>query len=135
MLVVCEADAQLANFSGGFHSGVITELVGPSASGKTQICLSASVVVARNRRDKVAYIDGSSSLHPSRLQEIYLRTDGDDPACCPVLSGVRQYVAHDVEGLFMQLDEIEIQLNAVADAQSQDEVGRPWPPNHDSHYF
>lgn len=132
--IVCKGSDEPASSPGGFHTGEITELVGPSTSGKTQICLSAAVHVARNRRDKVAYIDSSSSLHPSRLQEIYIKTEGNDPTCCPVLFGVRQYMAHDVEGLFTQLDEIETQLDAVADAQSQDEVGTPHRRTH-YHYY
>lgn len=43
---------------------------------------------------------------------------------CSVLNRVRQYQAYDVETLFEQLGEIEMNLDAVADARSQDEVLR-----------
>ncbi|KAK8474963.1 hypothetical protein V6N13_010962 [Hibiscus sabdariffa] len=50
---------------GGIHIGQLTELVGPSSSGKTQVCLQTASNVASNHM--VLYIDTSNSFSPERI--------------------------------------------------------------------
>ncbi|KAF4348827.1 hypothetical protein F8388_016099 [Cannabis sativa] len=53
---------------GGLREGQLTELVGPSCSGKTQVCLQAASNVAKNQMGhRVIYIDTSNSFSPQRI--------------------------------------------------------------------
>ncbi|XP_047322228.1 DNA repair protein RAD51 homolog 4 [Impatiens glandulifera] len=52
---------------GGLHEGHLTELVGPSSSGKTQICLQAASYVAKRYKCGVAYVDTSNSFSAKRI--------------------------------------------------------------------
>lgn len=54
--------------SGGFESGIITEIYGEAGSGKTNICLQIGTVVASSGR-KVAYID-TEGVSMERLKQI-----------------------------------------------------------------
>jgi len=56
-----EIDRLLAG--GGFKCGAITQLVGPAASGKTSIALSA-IAQATQHGGLAAYVDGSQDLYP-----------------------------------------------------------------------
>lgn len=53
--------------SGGIFTDEVTEIVGPSSSGKTQICLSTAVTLTKDGKATVAYIDSSMSLSPDRI--------------------------------------------------------------------
>uniref|UniRef100_A0A803Q7G5 RecA family profile 1 domain-containing protein n=1 Tax=Cannabis sativa TaxID=3483 RepID=A0A803Q7G5_CANSA len=53
---------------GGLREGQLTELVGPSSSGKTQVCLQAASNVAKKQMGhRVIYIDTSNSFSPQRI--------------------------------------------------------------------
>ncbi|XP_057781647.1 DNA repair protein RAD51 homolog 4 isoform X3 [Salvia miltiorrhiza] len=54
---------------GGLREGHVTELVGPSCSGKTQVCLKAASHVARNSLGKVVYFDTGNSFSPKRIAQ------------------------------------------------------------------
>lgn len=54
---------------GGFREGQVTELIGPSASGKTQLChASAAACAAQGLR--VCYVDSSNQFSTSRLLDL-----------------------------------------------------------------
>ncbi|XP_031743460.1 DNA repair protein RAD51 homolog 4 isoform X5 [Cucumis sativus] len=52
---------------GGLREGQLTEIVGPSSSGKTQVCLRAASNVAKNYKAEVFYMDTGNSFSPQRI--------------------------------------------------------------------
>ncbi|XP_017983561.1 PREDICTED: DNA repair protein RAD51 homolog 4 isoform X2 [Theobroma cacao] len=52
---------------GGIRVGQLTELVGPSSSGKTQVCLQTASNVASNHMGTVVYLDTGNSFSPQRI--------------------------------------------------------------------
>ncbi|KAL5769039.1 hypothetical protein ACOSQ2_015822 [Xanthoceras sorbifolium] len=52
---------------GGFRAGQLTELVGPSSSGKTQFCLQTAANVAVKHMGRVVYLDTGNSFSPQRI--------------------------------------------------------------------
>ncbi|KAK8926675.1 hypothetical protein KSP39_PZI018441 [Platanthera zijinensis] len=52
---------------GGLRQGHLTELVGPSASGKTQICLYVASYVAVKHFGSIVFFDTSNSFSPNRV--------------------------------------------------------------------
>ncbi|XP_031247554.1 DNA repair protein RAD51 homolog 4 isoform X2 [Pistacia vera] len=52
---------------GGLREGQLTELVGPSSSGKTQFCLQTAANVAVKNMGYVAYLDTGNSFSPQRI--------------------------------------------------------------------
>ncbi|EFJ35477.1 hypothetical protein SELMODRAFT_80718, partial [Selaginella moellendorffii] len=55
---------------GGLKDGTITELVGPSSSGKTQLCMRSAACVAYHHKFSVAYVDASSSFSAERVLQM-----------------------------------------------------------------
>ncbi|CAL5080297.1 unnamed protein product [Urochloa decumbens] len=55
---------------GGLRQGQLTEITGPSSSGKTQICLHSASNVAAKQMGVVMYLDTSNSFSPSRVATI-----------------------------------------------------------------
>jgi len=53
---------------GGLESGCITNFYGPSATGKTNICLAAIAAAAKNK--KVIYIDTEGGFSLDRFEQI-----------------------------------------------------------------
>ncbi|MEM4267673.1 MAG: DNA repair and recombination protein RadB [Candidatus Woesearchaeota archaeon] len=54
--------------NGGYDKGIITTIYGPAGSGKTTLCLLASIKVAENR--KVIYIDTEGGFSVERLKQL-----------------------------------------------------------------
>lgn len=54
---------------GGLLEGTLTELVGPSASGKTQICLRATSHIAYHTQAAVMYLDTCNSFSSKRIAQ------------------------------------------------------------------
>ncbi|XP_027087858.1 DNA repair protein RAD51 homolog 4-like [Coffea arabica] len=54
---------------GGFQGGVLTELVGPSSSGKTQVCLLAASNVTKSGLGRVLFLDTGNSFSPTRVAQ------------------------------------------------------------------
>lgn len=55
---------------GGLFPGNLVEVVGPSSSGKTQICLKAAANVALNNLGSVIFFDTGNSFSPKRIDKI-----------------------------------------------------------------
>ncbi|CAK9169555.1 unnamed protein product [Ilex paraguariensis] len=55
---------------GGLPEGHLTELVGPSSSGKTQVSLRAASSVAKNYLDSALFLDTCNSISPKRIAQI-----------------------------------------------------------------
>jgi DNA repair protein RadA len=61
--------------SGGIEQGSLTELYGSSATGKTQLCFTLSVIVQQSKAiggldGKAIYIDTENKFSPERILEI-----------------------------------------------------------------
>ena len=56
---------------GGLHTGEVTEVVGSSSSGKTQLCLLAATVTTACSPASVLYLDTSQSFSVDRVAEIH----------------------------------------------------------------
>ncbi|KAJ3706356.1 hypothetical protein LUZ61_010061 [Rhynchospora tenuis] len=56
-----------ALLGGGLRQGQVTEIVGPSSSGKTQVCLSSATHVVDKKFGVVLYLDTSNSFSPFRI--------------------------------------------------------------------
>ncbi|BBH04865.1 homolog of RAD51 D [Prunus dulcis] len=54
---------------GGLREGQLTELVGPSSCGKTQVCLLAASNVATKHMGNVVYLDTGNSFSPQRIAQ------------------------------------------------------------------
>lgn len=52
---------------GGLRKGQITELVGPSSSGKTQVCLQAASNVAKKYTCNIIYLDTGNAFSAQRV--------------------------------------------------------------------
>lgn len=63
---------------GGLFGGHLIELVGPSSSGKTQICLQAAANAAKNYLGSVKFFDTGNSFLPKRIAQIVCQIS--DPA-------------------------------------------------------
>ncbi|KAJ0734622.1 putative ATP diphosphatase [Helianthus annuus] len=60
---------------GGLREGHVTELVGPSSSGKTQVCFQVASNVAM-KLGGVVYLDPGNSFSPTRVKQIVTRISG-----------------------------------------------------------
>ncbi|GAV57867.1 Rad51 domain-containing protein, partial [Cephalotus follicularis] len=92
---------------GGLREGQLTELVGPSSSGKTQICLQAASNVAKMRIGYVLYLDTGNSFSSLRIAQLAGLNSG--PAFSQAKHEVLQKVmssifCHSVYDIFMMLD-------------------------------
>ncbi|BBH04725.1 homolog of RAD51 D, partial [Prunus dulcis] len=54
---------------GGLREGQLTEIVGPSSCGKTQVCLLAASNVATKQMGNVVYLDTGNSFSPQRIAQ------------------------------------------------------------------
>ncbi|XP_051113204.1 DNA repair protein RAD51 homolog 4 isoform X4 [Andrographis paniculata] len=68
-----------ALLEGGLCEGHVTELVGPSSSGKTQVCLKSASHVARNYSGTVMYFDSGNSFSAKRISH-FLKQQPLDPS-------------------------------------------------------
>ncbi|XP_017253116.1 DNA repair protein RAD51 homolog 4 isoform X2 [Daucus carota subsp. sativus] len=55
---------------GGLFQGNLVELVGPSSSGKTQLCLKVAANVAVNNLGSVTFFDTGNSFSPKRIDKL-----------------------------------------------------------------
>lgn len=98
---------------GGLREGFLTELVGLSSSGKTQVCLLAAVSVASVTRSGVIFIDTSNSFSAHRVAKL-VNTDASskDPhrTIGQVMSNISCYNVFDVFTLFDVLHQIESKI-------------------------
>ena len=94
-------DGQLA---GGLQRGALTELFGPSASGKTQACLGACARAALAGED-VVFVDAARGFSAKRLLALMLDTGADQEAARQAMAErVVVVPAPDVPSLVRTLD-------------------------------
>ncbi|KAD3336404.1 hypothetical protein E3N88_31923 [Mikania micrantha] len=78
---------------GGLREGHVTELVGPSSSGKTQLCFQVASNVAM-KLGSVVYIDSGNSFSPTRIKQIVSRISGSVET---QVSGILQQAMRNIE--------------------------------------
>ncbi|KAM7522247.1 hypothetical protein LguiA_012149 [Lonicera macranthoides] len=95
-----------ALLQGGLREGHLTELVGPSSSGKTQVCLQAASSIAKRYSGSVVFVDTGNSLSPKRVAQIISQiSDPADEEVNKVLERVmKNIVCHGVFNIFTLLD-------------------------------
>lgn len=92
-------------FRGGVHTGNITELVGPSASGKTQLCHQLATTSVLQEGVKVVYIDSSHSFDPQRILQIAGIGQGEE-AAAKLLERIEVFKAFDTSTLMTILTQV-----------------------------
>ena len=106
---------------GGLRSGEVTEVVGPSSSGKTQLCLLASTaaVASASLPLSVLYVDTSQSFSVERAAELHrslaLRTpEGSILPLLPSLERLRVERCHSLHSLLLLLDSLHSSLLSLS---------------------
>nr|TKW12384.1 hypothetical protein SEVIR_5G031900v2 [Setaria viridis] len=102
---------------GGLRRGHLTEVTGPSSSGKTQVCLHSASLVAAKHLGVVMYLDTSNSFSPSRVATIIDGTPdlfGHKAKGCEIEDVMRSIICEsvfDIFALFEVLNQLEISLS------------------------
>ncbi|XP_048504309.1 DNA repair protein RAD51 homolog 4 isoform X2 [Beta vulgaris subsp. vulgaris] len=103
---------------GALREGFVTELVGPSSSGKTQVCLQAAASVAKRYADRVAYIDSGNSFSAPRIAHLVKRASYSAPkqdnneALHIIMKNIWCYPVFDIFSLFDVLHQLELKLKS-----------------------
>ncbi|CAH2038636.1 unnamed protein product [Thlaspi arvense] len=103
---------------GGFREGQLTELVGPSSSGKTQFCMQAAASVAEKHVGRVLYLDTGNSFSPRRVAQFICASS--DAALVQtrnvyvqeVLSRISCHTVYDIYTIFDTLQGLEVTLRS-----------------------
>ncbi|KAE9593237.1 putative ATP diphosphatase [Lupinus albus] len=103
-----------ALLGGGLSEGQLTELVGPSSSGKTQACLLSASTVAKHK-NSVIYLDTSNSFSPQRIAHLVGQTSGyvfkaDRRYLQEVLDRIICYPVFDLYQMFDVLHQLKMKL-------------------------
>ncbi|KAG7035430.1 DNA repair protein RAD51-like 4, partial [Cucurbita argyrosperma subsp. argyrosperma] len=103
---------------GGLREGQLTEIVGPSSSGKTQVCLRAASNVATNYNAKVFYLDTGNSFSPQRISGFVNWKSGPSIARTgqnmlqQVMSSISCHSVYDIFTFFDVLHQLEFNLRS-----------------------
>ncbi|XP_061337331.1 DNA repair protein RAD51 homolog 4 [Gastrolobium bilobum] len=102
-----------ALLGGGLREGQLTELVGPSSSGKTQACLLSASTVAKHE-NSVIYLDTGNSFSPQRIAHLVGQPSGyaDHGPLQKVLDRIICYSVFDVYQMFDVLHQLKINLRS-----------------------
>ncbi|KAK7312501.1 hypothetical protein VNO77_36404 [Canavalia gladiata] len=106
-----------ALLEGGLREGQLTELVGPSSSGKTQACLLSASTVAKHG-SSVIYLDTGNSFSPQRIACFvgqasgYVIDNQADHMLKQVLDRIICYSVFDVYQMFDVLHQLNINLRS-----------------------
>ncbi|KAL6863771.1 hypothetical protein ACP4OV_016674 [Aristida adscensionis] len=101
---------------GGLRQGQLTEITGPSSSGKTQVCLHSASHVAAMHMGSVMYLDTSNSFSPRRVASIIgeqpssLVKETKDMRLKRVMSSIICESVFDIFALFEILQQLELSL-------------------------
>ncbi|CAN6179881.1 unnamed protein product [Urochloa humidicola] len=106
---------------GGLRKGQLTEITGPSSSGKTQVCLHFASNVAAKQMGVVMYLDTSNSFSPSRVATIIYGMSGlfgqrgfelqpKDARFKSVMRSIICESVFDIFALFEVLHQLEVSL-------------------------
>ncbi|XP_017411391.1 DNA repair protein RAD51 homolog 4 isoform X1 [Vigna angularis] len=95
-----------ALLGGGLREGQLTELVGSSASGKTQACLLSASTVAKHK-SSVIYLDTGNSFSPHRIARFVGQSSGYDSenqADHMLKKVLDRIICHSVFDIYQMLD-------------------------------
>ncbi|KAL1201958.1 putative DNA repair protein RAD51 [Cardamine amara subsp. amara] len=96
---------------GGFREGQLTELVGPSSSGKTQFCLQAAASVAENHLGRVLYLDTGNSFSARRIAQ-FICSSSDPALGQKVMIRISCHAVYDIYTMFETLQGLEVTLRS-----------------------
>ncbi|XP_009594024.1 DNA repair protein RAD51 homolog 4 isoform X2 [Nicotiana tabacum] len=104
---------------GGLKKGHLTELVGPSSSGKTQICLRAASSVAESW-GKIIFLDSGNSFSSKRVAQFVTQTSDPsayevDRALQAVMNNIVCLSVFDIFTLFEVLHQLKNNLISQVD--------------------
>ncbi|XP_038901758.1 DNA repair protein RAD51 homolog 4 isoform X2 [Benincasa hispida] len=103
---------------GGLREGQLTEIVGPSSSGKTQVCLRAASNVSTNYKAKVFYLDSGNSFSPQRISGFVNWKPGtaldrtEQSMLQQVLSSISCHSVFNIFTMFDALHQLEFNLRS-----------------------
>ncbi|KAH9620921.1 hypothetical protein KSS87_011027 [Heliosperma pusillum] len=101
---------------GVLREGFVTELVGPSSSGKTQVCLQAAASVAKGHVGGVVFIDTGNSFSATRIARLISDVSSvaspqiNYDALHNIMKNISCYPAFDIFSLFDVLQQLESKL-------------------------
>lgn len=105
---------------GGLREGHLTELVGPSSSCKTQVCLQAASNVAK--MGKVVFLDTGNSFSPKRIAQFLISDPADKESNHIILQKVlKNIICYSVYDIFTLLD-VSHQLKSNLTSQTGGQV-------------
>ncbi|KAL2530012.1 DNA repair protein RAD51-like protein 4 [Forsythia ovata] len=95
-----------AFLQGGIREGYLTELVGPSSSSKTQVCLQTASNVARKYSGRVMYFDSGNSFSSKRIVEFVsqMSDPANNQANRTLQQVMKSIVCHSIFDIFTLLD-------------------------------
>ncbi|KAG8644502.1 DNA repair protein RAD51 homolog 4 isoform X2 [Manihot esculenta] len=96
---------------GGVREGQLTELVGPSSSGKTQLCLRVAANVAIQHVGRVIFMDTGNSFSPRRIEH-FIHQISDSVLSEKVMSNILCYSTFDIFSMFDVLQQLENSLKS-----------------------
>ncbi|KAJ0236016.1 DNA repair protein RAD51 4 [Hirschfeldia incana] len=97
---------------GGFRQGQVTELVGPSSSGKTQFCMQAAASVAEKQDGSVFYVDTGNSFSARRIAQFICGSSDAAALRKRVLSRISCHTVYDIYTMFDTLQGLEVALKS-----------------------
>ncbi|XP_015582045.1 DNA repair protein RAD51 homolog 4 isoform X1 [Ricinus communis] len=100
---------------GGVREGQLTELVGSSSSGKTQVCLQVAANVAKQHMGRVIFVDTGNSFSPRRIEQFVGRISGsalNQNIVQTVMSNILCHSVFDIFSMFDVLHQLEISLRS-----------------------
>ncbi|XP_010521813.1 PREDICTED: DNA repair protein RAD51 homolog 4 [Tarenaya hassleriana] len=103
---------------GGFREGQLTELVGPSSSGKTQVCLQAAASVAGMHMGRVLYIDTGNSFSARRVAQ-FISPCSDANVEKEVMSRISCQPVYDIFTMFDELQRLEFTSRSQTNKESE----------------
>uniref|UniRef100_A0A1D1Z4W9 DNA repair protein RAD51 4 n=2 Tax=Anthurium amnicola TaxID=1678845 RepID=A0A1D1Z4W9_9ARAE len=103
---------------GGLREGLLVELVGPSSSGKTQVCLHAAAHIVERLPGTVMFLDSGNSFSAERISCILdlsststsLVNESKERRCHRVLSSISCQSVFDIFELLDVLHQLDITL-------------------------
>ncbi|XP_021681160.2 DNA repair protein RAD51 homolog 4 isoform X2 [Hevea brasiliensis] len=95
---------------GGLREGQLTELVGPSSSGKTQLCLRVAANVAIQHKGRVIFLDTGNSFSPRRIEHFVRQISGS--VFNEVMSNILCHSTFDIFSMFDVLHQLENSLKS-----------------------
>ncbi|XP_028775720.1 DNA repair protein RAD51 homolog 4 isoform X2 [Neltuma alba] len=108
-----------ALLGGGLRLGQVTELVGPSSSGKTQACLQFATTAATKHIGFVIYLDTCNAFSPQRIAHYAGQSSGpvsndqaDHKPLQQVLDRIICYSVFNIFQMFDLLHQLEINLRS-----------------------